>query len=99
MTETTIFRQVHCLWCGAELQHKATGRGKEYCSARCRVYYSRAMKRRAARCVEAALANEPEPERDYGYPVEITHYTVGEDGTVTKRGRSARERGEAWDVS
>jgi predicted nucleic acid-binding Zn ribbon protein len=95
MTETTIFRQVHCLWCGAELHHKATGRGREFCSAKCRVYYARALKRHAARCVDAALAGEPEPARDYGYPVEIAHYTVGEDGTVTKRSRSTRERSAA----
>jgi hypothetical protein len=85
--ETTLYRQEHCLWCGAELEHRAAGRGKQFCGARCRVYYQRAVKRHAGQCVDAALAGEPEPARDFGHPIKITSYTVNADGTVTKRRR------------
>jgi excisionase family DNA binding protein len=39
-----VFRQNHCLWCGAELERKATGRPRKFCSDRCRMSYWRAKK-------------------------------------------------------
>ena len=92
MSDTTIYRQTHCLWCGRELQHKATGRPRETCCAKHRVALNRARKRYALACVDAALAGEPEPARDFGYPIEIRCYTVtklsGSAGyTVTKHVR------------
>ena len=76
MSDTTVHRQVHCLWCGRELRHQATGRPRETCSTRCRVALNRARKQYAIACVDAALAGEPEPARDFGYPIEIRHYDV-----------------------
>jgi endogenous inhibitor of DNA gyrase (YacG/DUF329 family) len=84
MRQNIIHRQVHCLWCGAELKHKATGRAKEFCSSKCRVYHRRAFKRWIRECVKAALAGDPEPERDFGYPIKIRSYMIGADGSVTK---------------
>jgi hypothetical protein len=83
----TVYRQVRCRWCGKELEHAATGRAKEYCSGHCRVYYNRARKEYASRCVDAALAGEPEPEQDFGYPIELAHYVINDDGTTTRRDR------------
>jgi endogenous inhibitor of DNA gyrase (YacG/DUF329 family) len=88
--ETILYRQVHCLYCGAELEHKAEGRDKSFCSAKCRMYYRRALKRWSARCVDAALAGDPEPEQDFGHPVEIAQYRVNSDGSVTKCSRPGR---------
>lgn len=85
--EKIIHRQVHCRMCGKPLEHKRTGRAKEYCSARCRVYYRRALKRWASASVDAALAGDPEPECDFGHPVEIRSFVVSSDGAVTKRDR------------
>jgi hypothetical protein len=83
--ETILYRQVRCRWCGAELVHQAEGRSKKYCSAKCRVYNRRAEKRWARKCVDAILAHEPEPARDWGYPIEHGQYRVNTDGSVTKR--------------
>jgi endogenous inhibitor of DNA gyrase (YacG/DUF329 family) len=88
---TIIHRQVHCQWCGAELDHAPTGRAKRFCSTRCRVAYNRAMKRHAAACVDAALAGQPEPPRDFGQPVEIRTYAIDDVGNVTKRARPEAE--------
>jgi hypothetical protein len=82
---TTLYRQTVCRWCGEELEHAPTGRAREFCSARCRVYFNRALKRHARQCVDAALAGRPEPLRNFGYPVEIRQYVVNPDGTVTRR--------------
>lgn len=82
-----ISRQTVCRWCGKELEHSATGRPKEYCSAHCRVYFNRAMKEHASACVDAALAGEPEPERDFGYPIEIKGYLIQPDGTTVREDR------------
>jgi len=89
---TTIHRQVHCEWCCEDLDHASTGRAKRFCSTRCRVAYSRAMKRHAAVCVEAALAGQPEPPRDFGQPVKIRAYEIDGAGNVTKRARPGGER-------
>ena len=86
---TTIWRQEICYWCGAELVHSATGRGKRFCSAKCRIYHRRAVKKWARACDDEALAGQPEPARDFGYPVKIATYEVAPDGTVTKRPRPA----------
>jgi excisionase family DNA binding protein len=39
-----VFRQNHCRWCGTELERKATGRPRKFCSDRCRMSYWRAKK-------------------------------------------------------
>jgi len=75
----TIHRQVRCLWCGQELEHAPTGRPKRYCCPDHRVRYNRAMKKHARECAEAALAGEPEPERDFGYPIEFATYEIEGD--------------------
>lgn len=81
--ETIIHRQVHCRWCGEELEHRPTGRAREFCSDKCRVYHRRAFKRHARACVDAALAGKPEPECDFGQPIEIRSYVVSSrDGLV-----------------
>jgi len=82
--ETTLYRQVRCMWGGPPLEHKADGRNREYCSDKCRVYRNRAEKRYARACVDAALAGQPEPARDFGYPVEMSRYRVSSNGAVTK---------------
>jgi len=79
--ETIIHRQVHCLWCGAILKHAPTGRAKKFCGASCRVAWNRALAAHAEACVEAALAGEPEPEADFGQPVEYGTYRVVGDHT------------------
>ena len=71
-----FFRQEHCEWCGATLEHKRTGRGRRFCGARCRVGYRRAMIDHARRCVDATLAGLPEPPRDFGRPVRIAQYRI-----------------------
>jgi len=85
MSQTIIHRQEICVWCGSELEHKATGRDKRFCSAKCRVYHKRALKRWAKCCIDATLAGDPEPSQDFGYPVKIARYVVNPDGSVTKR--------------
>jgi hypothetical protein len=90
---TVIQRQTRCLWCGEELEHNATGRAKRYCSAHCRVYYNRARKEYASRCVDAALAGEPEPERDFGYPIELATYLIQDDGSVVRYRRNGGSNG------
>jgi endogenous inhibitor of DNA gyrase (YacG/DUF329 family) len=84
---TILHRQTVCRWCGEELEHKATGRARKFCSPRCRVSFNRAMKRYARECIDAALAGRPEPFRNFGYPIEICSYIVNPDGTVTRRER------------
>lgn len=80
---TILYRQVRCYNCGVELEHKAEGRDKRFCNAKCRVYYARASKRWAKRSIDALLAGEPEPERDFCYPVELARYRVNTDGSVS----------------
>jgi len=82
---TILLRQEICYYCGAELEHQAEGRDKHFCSAKCRVYYARASRRWAKRSIDAVLAGEPEPARDFGYPVQLVRYRVNSDGSVTKR--------------
>ena len=86
---TILYRQTVCRWCGEELQHAPTGRGRKFCSTRCRVYYQRASKRHARKCVDAMLAGRPEPLQRFGYPIEIRQFVVNDDGTVTRRERVA----------
>jgi predicted nucleic acid-binding Zn ribbon protein len=87
---THISRLAHCQMCGADLEHSATGRPKRFCSTRCRLAYHRAMKRHAAACVDAALAGEPEPPRDYGQPIKYTTFEIDDAGNVTKQARPER---------
>lgn len=84
---TTICRQAVCQWCGAELAHARTGRPRRFCSTQCRAAYNRAMKRHARACVDAALAGEPEPPRDFGQPARFASYEIDEAGNVTRRAR------------
>lgn len=84
---TRVHRQVRCRWCGEELEHAATGRPRAYCGASCRVAFNRARRRHSARVVEAALAGDPEPEADYGYPIDMATYVIEEDGTTTRQER------------
>jgi hypothetical protein len=49
--------------------------------------YNRAMKQHAKDCVEAALAGEREPTRDFGQPPKLASYEIDRDGNVTKRAR------------
>jgi hypothetical protein len=81
------------------LEHKASGRGKQFCGAKCRVYYRRAMRRWSSRVVDAALRGEPEPERDFGHPIQLGRYRVLDDGSlsrvVTKRRGSGDDRLDA----
>lgn len=85
MTET-LARQRICYFCGCELQHKATGRARHFCSTRCRMAHRRAVRDHAERCVDAALAHLPEPPRDFGYPVRLARYAIVGDrlALVTK---------------
>ena len=85
--KTTIHRLEFCLWCGAELEHRRTGRPRRFCSPGCRAAHNRALKQHARRCVEAALAGQPEPPRDYGQPVSFELYEIDAEGNVTKRER------------
>lgn len=87
---TIIYRQVHCRMCGVELEHKPSGRGREFCGAACRVAWNRAHKRWVRASVDAALAGDPEPSGGWGYPVEIASYDVHENGSVTKWAGSRR---------
>ena len=82
--KTIIYRQVHCYHCGAPLTHKATGRNKNYCGARCRVGHSRAIKRWSKKCIKAIMAGEPEPTPP-GHAIEIAQFTVNSDGSTTRR--------------
>jgi hypothetical protein len=91
--KTVISRQVVCQWCGAELKHANTGRPKRFCSTKCRAAYNRAMKQHAQACVEAALAGEPEPPREFGQPARFAPYEIDEDGDVTKQARPVTKGG------
>ena len=73
-TETIIFRQSHCLWCSTELEHRATGRPRKFCSDKCRVSYWRAEK--------WVLTDDPELLRGLGFPVGMVPYTIDSDGLV-----------------
>ena len=73
--------------CGSELVHLATGRDKKFCGAKCRVAYNRELTRWAKRCNDAALARQPEPERDFGAPIQLASYVIQSDGSVEKRAR------------
>jgi excisionase family DNA binding protein len=42
--KTVVFRPSHCLWCGTELERRATGRPRKFCSDRCRTSCWRAKK-------------------------------------------------------
>ena len=83
---TTLYRADVCAHCGEPLEHKPTGRPRRFCSTRCRVAHRRAMKRWAHQAVDAALAGDPEPALP-GAETHVQGYTVGGDGTVTKRAR------------
>jgi hypothetical protein len=87
----SISRLARCQWCGAELEHQATGRPRCFCSTRCRVAYNRAVKQHAAACVEAALAGKPEPPRDFGQPAKYTSFEIDDAGNVAKRARPGAE--------
>jgi excisionase family DNA binding protein len=71
-----VFRQSHCLWCGTELEHKATGRPREFCSDKCRVSYWRAEK--------WVPAGDLELPRDLGFPAETVPYTICPDGVAVE---------------
>jgi len=58
---TTLYRLAICAHCGADLEHKGTGRPRRFCSTRCRVAHLRAMRRWAHQAVDAIMAGEPEP--------------------------------------
>lgn len=61
-----------CRVCGTELEHKATGRPKEFCGGACRVRYHRAYKKWIAACVDAALSGQSEPEHPYPFVTKQT---------------------------
>jgi len=62
-----------CRVCGQELEHKETGRAKEFCSGKCRVKYHRAVKKWVKASVEASLAGQPEPSHPYPWKCNETH--------------------------
>lgn len=65
----------NCLACGEPLPEQATtGRRRRFCNAACRMRYHRGLKRWAKRAVDAALAGEPEPPKDYRAETHI-HWT------------------------
>lgn len=85
-----ISRQVTCLWCGAELVHKAAGRPRRFCSTACRMAYHRAVKQHLDACVEATLTGRPKPPANYGKPSSHARYEIDEAGNVTKLARPER---------
>lgn len=89
-----FYRLDICKNCGDPLEHKATGRPRRFCGARCRVAHRRAMKRWAHESIDAILVGDPEPALP-GARVCIEGYEVGADGAVTKRvgPGSVRKRG------
>ena len=84
-TKTVIRRQVHCLRCGAELEHRATGCPKRFCSSKCRMVYTRQAKNgRATARAGAALPSDPQPPTDSDHPIELAFYVINDDGSTTK---------------
>lgn len=82
--QKTIRRQVHCLWCGTELEHSVPGRPRRFCSDKCRVYYWRAVKQQIEACADGALAGDSQLLKDLGFPIEMASYTINPDGAATK---------------
>ena len=80
---TILYRQVYCEWCGAELEHKPVGRDKRFCSPQCHGYWNRANELWARACVDAALAGEPEPRANFGYPRTLGRYRLWSDGHIS----------------
>jgi len=83
--KTTIVRLEFCRWCGADLEHKHTGRPRRFCSDKCRAAHHQAVKRYARRCVDASLAGQPKPPKNYDQPVSFGRYNVDTKGNVTKQ--------------
>ena len=90
---TRRYLQTHCVNCGDALEHKATGRPRRFCSARCRVAHRRAMKRWADESITAILAGEPEPELP-GHAVSIKCYETQEIQGGRYETPAAEERGQ-----
>jgi len=60
-----------CRVCGTELEHKPTGRPREFCGGACRVKYHRAYRKWIKACVDAALAKKAEPPHPYPFVTKL----------------------------
>ncbi len=67
----------YCLVCGRDLQRKATGRPRRFCSNACRQRDYRELCRWAKRAVDAAQAGDPEPAQRWRWAVQFEAHCSG----------------------